>query len=372
MKITTLSFPSVFETAFGNNENSARDLLNGMKIKKEEAWYMVGNLARTGGVNPTRIINASPDDEDFEILFKAAMVNVADKVKSPLSLTMGFPFSTYNAYKASAEHFFSRRHFMVEHDSRTFNIKGGVKKNIFDIERFEIIPEVVGGIIGLKKLYEHSGVENFIALSFGFGTVEGGMATADGLVHRTCFSSHGIRYVIANLTRELNMKHYLELKNEHQVDEAFVKGSIFASRKRIDLTPLRKEVLTQYYKEVVSPLLRKYFTDQDLERCQKIYLFGGGAHYTELTNAVAEEFKGFIPVEVVENPEQVASVGYLYNSLRISDQHAERCIGMDLGNSSSIVSIFDPVDLPVAIPGGITHQGVNGSSVHKELNQHSS
>ena len=124
--------------------------------------------------------------------------------------------------------------------------------------------------------------------------------------------------MIGNLTRELNTKYYLEMKNEHQMDEAFVKGSLFANRRRIDLRDYRKSLLRQYYKEVVSPLMRQHFTDADLEQCSKIYLLGGGANYTDLTDAVSEEFHGFIPVEVVPDPELVVSIGYLYNSLRVS------------------------------------------------------
>jgi hypothetical protein len=198
----------------------------------------------------------------------------------------------------------------------------------------------VGTIIGLKKALDLPSAKNFIAISFGFGTIEGTMATEDGLVHRTSFSSHGIKYVINNLARELNQKYYLEMKNEYQLDEAFMKGSIFTNRKRIDIRELRKELLLQYYREVVSPLMRNYFTDQDFESCETIYLMGGGAYYPELTDAVKEEFKGFIPVEVAPQPETLASIGYLYNSLRISDNYHKRCLGVDLGNASSIVSYF--------------------------------
>src|SRR5687767_3361352 len=207
MKVSTINFQSVFETAFGNTENSSKDLLNGIKVKKNETWYLVGNLARRGGINPGRITNASPQEEDFDILFKSALINIADKIQQPFSITMGFPFSTYNVYKPAAEQFLVKRHFMVEYDTQTFNIKGGVKKAMFDIEKFEIIPEIVGCIIGLKKVLNLSPNENFIALSLGFGTVEGGLATTDGLVHRTCFSSHGIRYVINNLYRELSQSY---------------------------------------------------------------------------------------------------------------------------------------------------------------------
>ena len=51
MKVSSINFPSIFETAFGNTENSAKDLLNGMKIKANEAWYLVGNLAKISAIN---------------------------------------------------------------------------------------------------------------------------------------------------------------------------------------------------------------------------------------------------------------------------------------------------------------------------------
>lgn len=341
MKVSTINFPSVFETAFGNTENSAKDLLNGIKVKRNETWYLAGNLARKGGINSGRITNASPHEEDFDILFKAALINIADKIQQPFALTMGFPFSTYNVYKAAAEQYLLKRHFIVEYDTQTFNIKGSVNKAMFDIEKFEIIPEIVGCIIGLKKTLNLAPEENFIALSLGFGTVEGALATADGLVHRTCFSSHGIRYVINNLSRELSQTYYLEMKNEHQLDDAFVKGSIFTNRKKIDLTGLRKNILHQYYKEVISPLFKNYFTDMDFENCNKIYLMGGGAYYRELTDIIVNDYKDFIPVEVAPQPENLASIGYLYNSLRISDNYQRRCAGVDLGNSTSIISYFD-------------------------------
>ncbi len=341
MKVSSINFPSIFETAFGNTENSAKDLLNGMKIKANEAWYLVGNLAKISAINAGRIVNAAPDEEDFDILFRSAIVNVVEKLQHPFVVTTGFPLATYNIHKPIAEKYLGKRHFMVAHDTHTFNLKGSIKKNTFEIDLYEVIPEIVGGIIGLKKTVPHSENENLIAICFGFGTVEGAMATTDGLIHRTSFSSHGIRYVIGNLTRELSQKYSLDMKNEHQMDHAFAKGSLFTNRKTINLLAMRKELLTQYYKEVISTLLRKHLTDADLETCDKIYLMGGGAHYKELTDAVADEFAGFIPVEVVPNPENIVSIGYLYNSLRISDNNPDRCLGIDLGNASTSVSFFE-------------------------------
>src|SRR5450432_4742376 len=98
MKVSTINFPSIFETAYGNTENSAKDLLNGIKIKRNEAWYLVGNLAKRSAVNAGRIINAAPDEEDFDILFRAAIVNVVEKLQRPFVITTGFPMATYNIY----------------------------------------------------------------------------------------------------------------------------------------------------------------------------------------------------------------------------------------------------------------------------------
>lgn len=298
-------------------------------------------MAKRGAINAGRVVNAAPDEEDFDILMKAAMLNVGDKAEHPLTITVGFPLSTYNAYKNAAGNYLSRRHFMMEYDSATFNVNGGMRKSSFEVDLYDVIPEIVGGIIGLKKTSPVEVPSNFIAISFGFGTVEGGLASNEGLVHRTCFSSHGLRYVIGNLARELNTKHYLDMKNEHQLDDAFMKDYIFTNRKRIDIKELKKNLLKQYYREVVSPLLRQYFTDADMELCEKIYLMGGGAHYRDLTECVEEEFQGFLPVEVVPQPDTIVSLGYLYNSLRVSDNNPQRCIGIDLGNANTSVSVFE-------------------------------
>lgn len=340
MKVLTVNFPSVLETTFGSTENSSKDLLNGLKVKKEDTWYMVGNLAKRAGVNPNHLTNASPQLEDYEILFKSAMLSVASHIEQPVAVTMGFPFSTYSVYKAAAEQFLSKRHFLAEYDTQTYNVAGSVKRTTFDIDNFDVIPEIVGCVIGLKKMSGNKPPGNFIAISLGFGTIEGGMATEEGLVHRTCFSSYGLQYAIDNLSQELNKRYYLKMKNVHQLDDAFRKGSIFINREKIDLKGLRKNILNQYYREVIFLLLNKYFTDQDFEICEKIYLMGGGAHYPELVEAFQNEFKGSIEVEVAPEPEKLASIGYLYNSFRISDGKQQRSVGIDIGNSSTTVSVF--------------------------------
>ena len=51
-----------------------------------------------------------------------------------------------------------------------------------------------------------------------------------------------------------------------------------------------------------------------------------------------EEFTGFLPVEVVENPQTVASVGYYHHAMSLGGGTSANSIGLDIGNSSTIVT----------------------------------
>lgn len=339
MKVNTITIPSIFESSYGNAENMASGLLTGMRIKQEDKWYMVGELAKRNGINPHRIINAAPSEEDYEILFKAALLSVHQQVESPLTVTLGLPFSTFNAYQREVERFLDKKFFTIEYDSSTYANKGGVQKVNVEIAKFDIIPELVGNIVGLKKILQNNHPENFIMISLGYGTAEGGMVTPEGLLQRSSFSTHGLRYVITNAHKELSKRHYLELKNEFQINDALNKGYMFVNRKNIDLKGIREEIITQYYKEVISPLIRSNFSDRDFESAEKIYITGGGVYFEDLVDCFNNEFRDVLKVELAPFPEKLASIGYLHHAMRMSDGNNAHCVGIDLGNSSTVVSV---------------------------------
>ncbi|MFX9101089.1 hypothetical protein ABTN51_19435, partial [Acinetobacter baumannii] len=83
-----------------------------------------------------------------------------------------------------------------------------------------------------------------------------------------------------------------------------------------------------------------HITDRDFEKCECIYLIGGGVYYDDLRDAFYEEFKDFMKLEAVTDSQNVASIGYLYNSYSLSATHSRGCVGIDLGNSSTIISYF--------------------------------
>ncbi len=334
----TYTFPSVFE---GNNtdlKNVSPDLINGLKIFHNGEGYVIGNLALTEGVSPHKNINSAPDELDYQILLKAALLIANQKLGNPITITTGFPFSTFQLNKEKATELIDGQH-TVEYDAATYG--GGVKKNVqVEVAGAQVIPEVIGCTIALRKgITKAQG--NFFVMSLGYGTLEGLLSTEGGIVQRTSLSTYGLRYAVNLLDKELSKEHYLELKTEHQIDAAFQKGVIFLNRKRIDIRSMRDRVLKQYYEDVISPAMRKAFNDNDFMASQIMYLAGGGAIYTALVDCFKEEFRDVLDLEIAHEPQSLASRGYCINSAQLNGGVKSTAVGLDIGNATTVVSIFD-------------------------------
>lgn len=332
-----IKYPSVFESSNLELRNVARDLVSGLKIYQDQVGFLVGDLAHSEGISPHRNINSSPDEDDYRIFLKAGLLLASQKLGSPITVTTGFPFSTFQVFKEKAYSLIEKEH-LIEFDTHTFG-GGGKKKVAVEVDRAAVLPEVVGCSIAVRQL-EPDANGNFFVVSLGYGTMEAILSTEGGLVQRSSVSTFGLRYAINLISRELQKDYYLDLKTEHQIDQYFSDGSIFLNRKRIDLKELRKQVLTQYYKDVISPSIRKAFTDTDFAKTEDLYLAGGGANYIDLVNLFREEFDGVLNIHVPEKPEQLASIGYCYNSLSINGGAKDKAVGLDLGNSSTILTTF--------------------------------
>ncbi|WP_209329585.1 ParM/StbA family protein [Lunatimonas salinarum] len=335
--IEVIKYPSVLESSNLELRNVARDLVSGLKIYHDNVGYLVGELALSEGTSPHRNINSSPEEVDYRIFLKAALLLASQKLGSPITVTTGFPFSTFQVFKESAYRLLENEH-IIEFDTQTFG-GGGRKKMAVEVDRVAIVPEVVGASMAVRQIVPNA-PRNFFMISLGYGTMEAILSTEGGLVQRSSVSTFGLRYAVNLITRELQKDNYLDLKTEHQIDQNFSQGTIILNRKRIDLRDLRKQVIEQYYKDVISPSIRKAFTDRDFAKSEDLYLAGGGANYTELVNLFKEEFDGLLNIHVPENPEQLASIGYCYNSLAINGGAKDKAVGVDLGNSSTIITTF--------------------------------
>ncbi len=338
MNIRSISFPSVIEGHNNDLVNVAKDQLNGLKIREGEEDYIIGNLALSEGRNPHKAINSSPEEIDYKLLLKAGILTASNYVKEPMVITTGFPSSTININKNQANEYISGLDSVVC-DSRPFG--GRDQQSLqFSVNRVEIIPELIGGIIAMRS----GGTQrtgNFFMVSLGYGTLEIGLSTDGGIIQRTEATAPGLRYAVDWAMKELMQNYYVGLRTEHQFDAAFQRGNITVNRKRIDLAEIRKRALTHYYKDVVTPLLRNTWEDEDFNRANTIILMGGGALYPEIVNNFTEEFGSFANVEVADNPTTVASRGFCIRSRNIAGGGTEAAVGLDIGNAHTTVSVFE-------------------------------
>ncbi len=332
---TTQSFSSLIEANNANLANTSRNLLNGLKVYHNNQWYICGNLALNEGKFPHKLINSSPNDLDYQLLTKAAIILFNESLAQPLTITTGFPYATYKIYKDLAVENLKKTH-VIEIDASTF--KEGSKKTIMiDVENVDVVPEIVGCTIALRN-GEHKASGDFFVLSCGFGTFESILSTDDGIIEQSMISTHGIKYAINLLMTELQKNHYLEFRNEHLIDDAFQKGYIILNRKNIDLKEMRKSAIRSYYHEVISPNLRNVITDVNLMKSKKIYLCGGAILYQDLAECFREEFGEVAQLEFVADPASLASKGYVINSMRLSGGNKASSLGIDIGNANTVVA----------------------------------
>lgn len=338
-------FPSVFESTRSSLNGVSDDLISGLKIEYNDESYIVGDLALKEGTSPHRLVNCAPGELDFEVLFRAALLLAQQKAGNNFSLTLGFPFEMFQLHNSTAKQRLTKS-FDIMYDTSTYAMNGnaGRESATVSIDNVHVIPEVAGGIIALRH-GEVQEEEDFFILSLGYGSMEGVVSTDSGIIRRTATSTHGLRYAVNMMKEELQKKYYLGFKTEHQLNLAFQNGSININKRSVDLTALRQKVLKSYFENIVRPALVNAFQDSDFASCSKMYLVGGGAYFSELTNLISQEFEGVLSVEIPENPEQMAVKGYSINTAK---QHSEGVpVGIDMGNAHTLVAITETTSEPV-------------------------
>lgn len=337
--LKTKSFPSVFETNATELIDVADDLLKGLKVQVDDERYVVGNLALREGNAPHKGINNAPSDLDYRLLLRAGlMVSQAGGAESPLTLTTGFPYSTYQVHRRNAQDLIQgEKH--IEFDGRPFG-KGRRSAVDLEITGVEVIPEIEGHVTATRK-GDFQEQDPFFAVSLGYGTFEGVLSLPSGPVQRTATSGRGLRYATSMLTERLREKHYLDMPTEHQIDMVMRRGSVISGRQRYDLSDLRREVLQVYYNDVISPTLMKAFDDNDFGKARKMYLAGGGALYTDLVDAFKDEFGDVLSLKVVPDPATHISRGYALHSANVNGKDESHAVGLDVGNANTSVTLFD-------------------------------
>lgn len=330
-------FPSVFEATRAQLNGVSNSLVEGLKIEHNDESYIIGDLALKEGLSPHRLINCAPGELDFELLFRAALLLAQKKAGNTFSLTLGFPFSMYQLHQNTAKQRLTKTYDIV-FDSSTYSMNGATGKQAVSVNLNQVfvVPEVAGSIIALRH-GEVPETDDFFVVSLGYGSCEGVVSTRNGIIRRTAISTRGIRYAINLLEDELKKDHYLGFKTEHQLNVAFQKGKINVNKRTIDLSGIRKKVLKSYYSNIIRPALMNAFQDEDFETCNKMYVVGGGAYFSDLTNEIKSEFDDVLNVIVPENPNTMAVRGYCINTQKqVQDDVA---VGVDLGNANTLVCV---------------------------------
>ena len=350
----SLSFPSVYEATNQEFYNAEVSLIDALKIKFQNTDYLVGNAAMEEGLSPHKSINSSPESMEYQLLAQAGQLVCGATAKDEVFLTTGFPFSTYILYKDKAQEVLKGKH-TIELDASLCGGKQQVLKevNVVDVQ---VIPELVGCNLAIREGDLHDRGDFFL-VSIGYGTCEAAVFTRSGLVNRSALSTHGIRHAVTLFTNELAKSFYLNMKTEHQMDAAFARGTMTVNREKHNMLDIREKVLKMYYREMVSPNLRRSFTDDDFNRCSKMYLAGGGALYPELVNCFKEEFGDLVSVEVYPEPEKCASQGYSLHAKSTMDARKDKdfekmdaeafmnsgrklAVGLDVGNANTCVTVY--------------------------------
>ncbi len=339
MKKQSYSFPSVYEAVGSDLSFVSKSLINGLQVydEKEQA-YIVGNLALTEGRSPNKLVNSSPHDIDYNLLLKSGLLLANENYDRPIVLTTGFPFSTYQVYKDAAEQMIQGLN-SIKYNPGTYSNEKKCTKSI-KIDKVEILPEMIGNIIALR-VGEMQAEGNFFVVSLGYGTCEAVLSKEDGIVHRTSTSITGMQYAVDLFMRSLATKYYLGLKTEKQLDISFRNDHIILDRKKVDISDLRKRILSRYYKDIISMGLRKSFTDTDFESANRIYLTGGGALFTDLVDEFKKEFNEIAEVKVVNNPLTLTSEGYSLNSVMLANGNESYAIGLDIGNANTVLTQYE-------------------------------
>ena len=344
-------FPSVYEETTVDYGKVAENFVEGMKIVNyNQRDFIIGNLALNEGNSPHKFLNSSAEDLDYKLMALTSLIIATQGTDNKLVVTTGFPFVTYNLYKNGAKEFYTGKK-QISFDTKTFG-GTGVENVSVTVDVCDVLPELNGCIKAIRE-GQLGEKQSFFIASLGIGTFELALSTPSGISQRTAHSDKGIKYAVNILVNEIQKHYYLNLLTEQQIERAFQRGFFVIDRKKVDVTEIRKQALTIYYNEVISPAFRKKLTNEDFIKTDKMYIVGGGAMYPEMVALFQKEFKDILDIVVYPDPYLCASEGYCLNSIAIarSTNHLElkeniTYVGIDLGNSNTVVTIFtenDPV-----------------------------
>lgn len=343
----TFVIPSALEENYREFEKVADDLFEGLKITNfKDKDYILGKLALKEGLAPHKFLNSSAEDIDYQLIGLTALAIAGQGSFNNFIVTTGFPFTTYQSYRAGASDFF-KGHHSLNIDTRPL---GGTSVDTinFNVQEINVMTEIEGAVKFIRD-GELKDNNNFLIAGIGYGTFELALSRTSGLLYRTTVSSTGIIYAMRLLEEELQKHYYYNILTDQQLEIAFQRGSIIVNRRPIDLIETRNKVLETYYNEVISPIIRRSIKDEDFYGIERFYIVGGGALYPKLIELFKQEFQDVIEIVLVPSPNFASSRGYCFKSIEtakekirfLDNKKSYLCVGLDLGNNNTVITIND-------------------------------
>lgn len=329
--------PSVVEAAPPVLDLQPGALIEQLVVTDRGQTALVGDLALSEGRAPGRIVNATPDQRDYRVLLKAAVLLAAHERTGPLSVGLGFPTSTMRSHAEGANALLSKFE-AIGFDARP--IGGAAASRLpVDIQHVSVTSEISACDRALREGPMRATGNHFI-ISLGYGTCEAALSTPTGLVQRATVSVAGVRYAVERAMKDVARTTSLDLRTEHQFDAHFRSGRITAGRDRISLLDVRKRSLEAYMENVITPALANAWSSEDFDRAEDLYITGGAALYPTLIDAIRSEFGSVLKVHIVPDPLSLAALGYALIAARTAGDEAT-AVGIDIGNANTCVCVLE-------------------------------
>ena len=133
------AYPSVIERNDTELAGVAPTLVEGLRVLHEGDPYILGQLAMNEGTSPHKAINSTPDEPDYQLLLKGAMILAASETRAPITVGIGFPYATFQANREHAK-MVVQNTTQIDYDASPI---GGNHDTLNpNIEQVVVVPEV--------------------------------------------------------------------------------------------------------------------------------------------------------------------------------------------------------------------------------------
>ncbi|MBX9837037.1 MAG: hypothetical protein K2X69_01855 [Silvanigrellaceae bacterium] len=301
----------------------------GTQVGFNNNFYAVGDICRKAELDWDRPLNATPSSEFWQALFFSSLLE--HKV-SECSVVVGAPHSLVDVFSAEVP----KGKFEISLPDGTIRLI-----NINDVT---VISECAAHALAFtNQLGIHS-----LVLSVGFGTIELGAATSEGIIDKSLASiNFGLHQAVPYFRNELRALGYDNplirddqyfhwdklLQRIIDNDEQLILNYNKKTWEAQDLLPAANKALSDYSQNLVKHV-ENYFKRFDTK--MPVVVTGGGTRYVAVANELQNFFKKIKYNCQIANDDTSlisAAVGYQYVA---NELYGNKGIGIDIGNNSVV------------------------------------